>query len=371
MQDIFISYAHQDKPVAEAVCRALEDHAVKCWIAPRDILPGMSWSEAIIDGIEESQIVLLIFSEAANQSPQVCREIERAVHKGVAVLPLRIENVAPDKEFEYFLGAVHWLDAFEPNTEAHLPQVIETVNAMLNRIVSRTHATTYALPPTPEASANNHHRTPERRLDDRRNEERRTLERQEQGTHTTATQTAARMATVTDATPDDDHKIAEQADQGLAKAGLDRMELKAGEALFRQGEEGDSMFMLESGQMTVMLQLPNGENRTLFTIEPMAIVGEMSLLLNSVRTATVIADTDASLWRVTHAKFQESLRNRERWAIKLMMGVAQTLARHVEAMNQEVVAQMEHIHKLQNELQPASAAELEDFCDRLVDKWTF
>ena len=139
MKDVFISYAHQDKPTAELVCQALEERAVKCWIAPRDILPGMSWSEAIIEGIEESQIVLLIFSEAANQSPQVCREIERAVHKGVAVLPLRIENVAPDKEFEYFLGSVHWLDAWDSAVENHLPHVTDTVAAMLTRLLSRSH----------------------------------------------------------------------------------------------------------------------------------------------------------------------------------------------------------------------------------------
>lgn len=367
MQDVFISYAHQDKPAADLVCRALEDHAVKCWIAPRDILPGMSWSEAIIEGIEESQIVLLIFSEAANQSPQVCREIERAVHKGVAVLPLRVENVAPDKEFEYFLGAVHWLDAWESSVESHLPHLIETVTAMLNRIVSRSHATTYGLPAkTPNASgattavktqapqhqapqshAPQHdmtrHHTPERRVVSQNNG------RELNGSSPTA----------------------EENDQSLAKAGLDRVELKAGDVLFRQGEEGDSLFMLESGQMTVILHLPDGEERTLYTVEPMAILGEMSLLLSNKRTATLVAATEACLWRVTHQKFQEGLKNRERWAIKLSVGIAQTLARHVEAMNQEVVNQMEHIQKLQSQLQPESAAELEDFCDRLMENWTF
>ncbi len=155
------------------------------------------------------------------------------------------------------------------------------------------------------------------------------------------------------------------------KAGLDRVALKAGEFLFHQGETGDSMYMLESGQINVQLRLPDGEERTLFTVEPMAILGEMSLLLNSARTATLVAATDSCLWRVTHQKLQEGLKNRERWAIKLMMGIAQTLARHVEAMNKEVVTQIAKVQKLQNELQPESAAELEDFCDQLIDRWTF
>lgn len=37
---VFISYAHQDKPVADAVCARLEQSGIRCWIAPRDIQPG-------------------------------------------------------------------------------------------------------------------------------------------------------------------------------------------------------------------------------------------------------------------------------------------------------------------------------------------
>jgi CRP-like cAMP-binding protein len=367
MQDVFISYAHQDKSTADLVCRTLEDHAVKCWIAPRDILPGMSWSEAIIEGIEESHIVLLIFSEAANESPQVCREIERAVHKGVAVLPLRVENVAPDKEFEYFLGAVHWLDAWEPSVETHLPHLIETVTTMLNRLVSRSHASNYSL----SAHAETPTRPATRSVITPSVEENRAPAPSKIPPVTNhQNHSSVNHGAHDDGTSGEDHQTAEDVDQTLVKAGLDRINLKAGEVLFRQGDAGNSLFMLESGTMTVVLQLPDGGDRTLFSVEPMAILGEMSLLLDSVRTATLVAATDASLWRVTHQKFQDGLKNRERWAIKLMMGIAQTLARHVEAMNKEVVIQMGNVQKLQRELQPESAAELEDFCDRLIDKWT-
>ena len=48
--DVFISHAHQDTPTAEAVCAALERNDIRCWIAPRDVIPGMLWGEAIIDG---------------------------------------------------------------------------------------------------------------------------------------------------------------------------------------------------------------------------------------------------------------------------------------------------------------------------------
>jgi hypothetical protein len=49
----------------------------------------------------------------------VRREVERAVHKQVSILPFRIENVLPSKSLEYFLSAQHWLDAFPPPREPH------------------------------------------------------------------------------------------------------------------------------------------------------------------------------------------------------------------------------------------------------------
>jgi hypothetical protein len=75
--------------------------------------------------------MVLIFSESANHSQQISREIERAVSKGIPVVPVRIEEVRPTKSMEYFLGAIHWLDALTPPLEEHLQQLSETVKAIL------------------------------------------------------------------------------------------------------------------------------------------------------------------------------------------------------------------------------------------------
>ena len=102
--DVFISHSAKDKATADAVCAVLESSGVRCWIAPRDVVPGMEWGECIIDAIEQSRIMVLVFSANANTSPQIRREIERAVNHGVAILPMRIENVLPGKALEYSLG---------------------------------------------------------------------------------------------------------------------------------------------------------------------------------------------------------------------------------------------------------------------------
>lgn len=54
---VFISHSSKDANRAMAVCKTLERRAVRCWIAPRDIVPGTEWGEAIIDGIDRSRIL--------------------------------------------------------------------------------------------------------------------------------------------------------------------------------------------------------------------------------------------------------------------------------------------------------------------------
>src|SRR5271167_4273292 len=116
-QRVFISYASQDKHAADAVCATPESKSIRCWIAPRDILPGTEWAQSIIDGIAGSSLMLLVFSEHANASPQVRKEVERAVHRGMPIIPLRIEDVLPSGSMEYFLSTPHWLDAMTPPLE--------------------------------------------------------------------------------------------------------------------------------------------------------------------------------------------------------------------------------------------------------------
>jgi hypothetical protein len=130
--DVFLSYSSKDKTWADAACSVLERHRVRCWIAPRDITPGEEWGAAIIKGINHSRILVLIFSAHANASAQVRREVERAISRGMSVLPVRIENVLPVGAMEYALGNRHWLDAFTPPMERQLELLARSVKTLLS-----------------------------------------------------------------------------------------------------------------------------------------------------------------------------------------------------------------------------------------------
>ena len=131
--DVFISYSSIDRSAADAICATLEQRGITCWIAPRNITPGADWSAAIIDAINESSLMVLVMSSHANASRQIHREVERAITKGVTVLPYRVQNVDPDQALEYYIGSLQYLDAYSGPQATHLEMLGDTVSQLLNR----------------------------------------------------------------------------------------------------------------------------------------------------------------------------------------------------------------------------------------------
>jgi len=130
--DVFISYSSHDKKIADAICSRLENNNIRCWIAPRDILPGETWATAIINGINDCGLIIVVFSAHSNSSGQVINEIERSVSKGKIIIPFMIEDLTPTGDMELFLARRHWLDAMTPPLESHILKLSETIHRLLD-----------------------------------------------------------------------------------------------------------------------------------------------------------------------------------------------------------------------------------------------
>lgn len=113
---IFISHSSEDSELAKKLCGMLEAEGHKCFIAPRDIRSGYEYAEEIVNGIDDSDMVLLLLSEKANGSPHVLREVERAVSKNKSIIVYKLEEVKLSKSLEYFLMTHQWLD-LEPGRD--------------------------------------------------------------------------------------------------------------------------------------------------------------------------------------------------------------------------------------------------------------
>jgi len=90
--EVFISYASHDAAVANAVVEILERHGIACWIAPRDVVPGSLYADAIVGAINDAKVVVLVLSEQSLASPHVGKEIERASSKRRRIIALHIDS---------------------------------------------------------------------------------------------------------------------------------------------------------------------------------------------------------------------------------------------------------------------------------------
>lgn len=131
MHDVFISYSHKNKNIADAICNRLESSGVKCWYAPRDIGSGAIWEGAIVQAIEGAKIFVLVFTEYSNQAPQVFREVAQAAKNGCVIIPFRVDDVQVCDKLSYYLESIHWINALTPPLERSLEVLQERVHGIL------------------------------------------------------------------------------------------------------------------------------------------------------------------------------------------------------------------------------------------------
>lgn len=129
--DAFVSYASQDAAVANAVVENLEQHGIKCWIAPRDVTPGSRYADQSAGAINGSKVLVLVLSEHAVDSPHVGRELERAATQRRRIIGLRTAAAPLTRSFEYFLSQSQWIDVAALGMPAALTKLTQAVRQRL------------------------------------------------------------------------------------------------------------------------------------------------------------------------------------------------------------------------------------------------
>ena len=129
--DVFISYSSHDQKIVEGLCAYLEQRKIRCFVAYRDIPRGVVWARAIVDALDESRMMLVVFSEHFNNSDQVDREIELASEDKKPILTFRISDETFKGAKKYYLKNLNWIDAF-PDPQAVFGDVAINVAKLLS-----------------------------------------------------------------------------------------------------------------------------------------------------------------------------------------------------------------------------------------------
>ena len=135
--------------------------------------------------------------------------------------------------------------------------------------------------------------------------------------------------------------------------------LPRGALLFRQGDAGDAMFLIEAGRIQIYITDEAGEEVTLAELARGDFFGEMSLVEGKPRTATARAVEDARLAALSREDFTGFVRHNTDVALAMVSAISERLRRTDELLRRRV-------SRNANDEERAR----QTFADRLADKLT-
>lgn len=147
--DIFISYRRTDRELVAHIVRKLEERGAAVWY-DAEIEGGADWREIIVEALSNSDMLVIFFSEACNQSRQLKKELAVADDMGKPVVPILIENTKPKGAYLYELADRNWLQAF-PDPMSHSKDIVDHLIALARKSPGGLEGMTTDAPP-PELS---------------------------------------------------------------------------------------------------------------------------------------------------------------------------------------------------------------------------
>ena len=130
--DAFVSYASSDSSIANSLVLALEKRGLRCWIAPRDVVPGTLYADGIARAIDGAKVLVLVLSERAVESRHVGKEIERASSRRRPIIALHTDSAPLTPAFEYFLSESQWIDTRPGGIEGAADKLVEAIQLHVN-----------------------------------------------------------------------------------------------------------------------------------------------------------------------------------------------------------------------------------------------
>jgi CRP-like cAMP-binding protein len=101
--------------------------------------------------------------------------------------------------------------------------------------------------------------------------------------------------------------------------------LKGNEVLFKKGDEGDALYLLQKGRLKAVSPDRDGNEVVLNQMGPGAIIGEMALIDREPRSAGVVAINDAALLKLSNEDFLTTIRSQPEMGLEIARTLIQRL----------------------------------------------
>ena len=89
---------------------------------------------------------------------------------------------------------------------------------------------------------------------------------------------------------------------------MEEVHYKQGETIIKEGDDGDCLYIIEDGELDCFKLIDN-EEKLIKTYSSGETFGELALLYNAPRAATIVANTDCTLWALDRETFNHIVKN--------------------------------------------------------------
>jgi len=151
---IFISHVEENRAIAEAIARGLQEQGYEAWSYETDTLPGPTYLSQVVDAIEHASAMILIISPESLGSHQVAREIDVAHEMDRPIIPV-LKDITHEKyiqrrpEWRLALGAYTSIAIPSEGVAAIMPRIVRGLEALGS---APGEAPRVAVPPAPPVS---------------------------------------------------------------------------------------------------------------------------------------------------------------------------------------------------------------------------
>ena len=136
LPSVFLSFSGADAELATALRIGLQDRGINVWKAPESVPAGTDWAAAIVDAIDQQEVFLLLWSDAAMASSEVTKEIARAASRNRSLLlPVLLTSAEPQGAQAYHLADTQWLDG----QALSISELVDCVNIRLRDLIKGNH----------------------------------------------------------------------------------------------------------------------------------------------------------------------------------------------------------------------------------------
>ena len=129
----------------------------------------------------------------------------------------------------------------------------------------------------------------------------------------------------------------EQAAQRIADK-FEQVSLKGGQDLFKQGDPGDALYLIVSGTVSIVLDLPGGKTLHLRTMRAGAVLGEMALYTGAPRSATAHVNEDGLFFRLNQQAYSEMNRTQPADASLFHTFIVRLMSERLGRANKAIMA---------------------------------